>query len=96
MNPEIEKLKRSVSRHTRMEIPLRDVVDMLIPKFINTIEGAKNYNQAKAILEIFNAFDTYLSKRLEHRKVSRIQEATIAYQMWALLHRITERLGDYV
>ena len=96
MNPEIEELKKAVSRNTRMEIPLRDVVDILAPKIKHTADNITDLMDWNDLIAINNDLHNYIDYRLRHQQLSELEQTRIAARLLNLSAYISKKVEDNV
>ncbi len=99
MNLEIKDLKRTVDLHTRMEIPPRDVVDILLPRIMCSFRIMKGHGSIKdmilVILEL-NRLSDYLEIRFMHQNRIFSQRGKIANKMHSAYQEVLKGLVSHV
>ena len=64
MPPNIEKLKQDVRLATRNEIPILEVIDLLIPRALNALDECKTMDEVNEIRAQIDSVQTYIKRRL--------------------------------
>jgi len=78
-----------------MEIPLRDVVDILIPDILKAINKTNEYEEIIILLNLFNDIGNYVRLRIEHQSNFGLSPE-VALRLFDASVEIAERVNKYV